>query len=111
MPFTNEPWDGGAVESGQDAESFCKCCLVDLNPAGKAKVKALCKLPVRATPGGPYNVNSMIACASVLAGGRGGMDAPAEAKRKAAKRLLSLYAELGKPAPGELRRIAGMRAE
>jgi hypothetical protein len=107
MPFTNSPWDGGSVESGQDAAGFCRCCLIDLNEG--EKVKGQCKLPIRATPGGPINLNAMAAAAGALAGARGGMDAPGEAKRKAARRLVSLYREAEKEPPPALLRVAGMK--
>jgi len=107
MPFTSAPWDGGAVESGQEAGAFCRCCLIDLNEGEKSKGQ--CKLPVRSTPGGPYNVNAMAAAAAALAGARGGLSAPAEDKRKAARRLVGLYREAKKEPPAGLLRAAGMR--
>lgn len=108
MPFTTTAWDGGAAESGQEAGAFCQCCLIDLNEGPKAKT--LCKLPIRATPGGPINLNAMAAAAAALAGGRGGLDAPGEAKRKAARRLISLYREAEKDPPPALYRVGGMKA-
>ncbi len=63
MPFTNAAWDGGAVESGQEPEAFCRCCLIDLNEGGE-KSKAACKLPVRSRPGGSYNTNAIAAAAA-----------------------------------------------
>jgi hypothetical protein len=110
MPFTNTNWDAGAVESGQDAAAFCECCLLDLNAAGAGKIKGPCKLPVKATPGGPYNLSAMAAAAAVLAGGRGGVDAPPEKKRAAARKLVSLYREAQREPPPALLRAAGMRA-
>jgi hypothetical protein len=107
MPFTTAAWDGAAAESGQDAEAFCRCCLVDMNEG--PKVKTLCKLPVRATPDGPVNLNAMAAAAAALAGGRGGLDAPGEAKRKAARKLIGLYREAEKDPPPALFRVAGMK--
>jgi len=106
MAFTSAPWDGGAVESGQEPGAFCRCCLIDLNEGGE-KSKAACKLPVRSTPGGPYNTNAIAAAAAALAGARGGLSAPPEKKRGAARRLISLYGQMGKPAPDALKRIAG----
>lgn len=103
MPFTSALWDGGAVESGQEAAEFCRCCLIDLNEGEKAK--AMCKLPVRATPGGPVNLNAMAAAAAALAGARGGLDAPAEAKRAAARKLVRLYREAEREPPAGLLRV------
>lgn len=107
MPFSSSPWDAGAVESSQDAAAYCRCCLIDLNEG--EKVKGQCKLPVRATPGGPINTNAMGAAVGSLAGSRGGLNAPAEAKRKAARRLVGLYREAKKEPPAGLLRAAGMR--
>lgn len=107
MSFTSGPWDAAGVKSGQEAGPYCACCLMDLNEG--AKVKDRCKLPVRSTPGGPYNLNAMAAAAAALAGGRGGLDAPGDEKRKAARKLVRLYREAGKEPPAALRRVAGMR--
>ena len=96
------------MESGQDAAGYCACCLIDLNEGGQ-KVKGLCKLPVKATPGGPYNLNGMAAAAGALAGARGGLDAPAEKKAAAARKLVRLYREADKEVPPALARAAGMR--
>lgn len=108
MPFTNGPWDGAAAESGQEAGAFCRCCLIDLNDG--EKVKGQCKLPIRSTPGGPINLNAMSAAAAALAGARGGVDAPAEKKRAAARRLVGLYREADREPPPALLRVAGMRS-
>ncbi len=50
--FTNASWDK-SVTNRLSASDYCRCCLVDYNPSGEEKVKAKCKLPIRATPGGP----------------------------------------------------------
>jgi hypothetical protein len=94
MAFTNAKWDGSA--SGyKDTNDYCDACLIDLNPAGKDKVQALCKLPVK-TPDGDYNTNAMSSAAGVLSGGMGGLkDVPAEAKAKAISKLRSLYSQNG----------------
>lgn len=84
MPFTSSPWDAGAVESSQEAGAYCRCCLIDLNEGEKSKGQ--CKLPVRATPGGPINTNAMGAAAGSLAGSRGGLNAPAGLLRAAGMR-------------------------
>jgi hypothetical protein len=102
MPFTSSAWE--SPESGMDAGAFCACCLIDLNE-GREKVKGNCKLPIRSTPGGPINLNAMAAAAAALAGARGGVDAPAEKKRSAARRLKSLYREAGKEPPESLSRV------
>ena len=106
MPFTNAAWDGSAVESRLEAGPFCSVCLIDMNE-GDDKAKAQCKLPVRATPGGPINLNAMSAAAAALAGGRGGLAAPPEEKRKAARKLARLYREADRPIPAGVKRVAG----
>ena len=103
MPFTSRPWS--SPESTLEAGPFCAVCLVDEN-AGKDKIKAKCHLPIRSTPGGPINKNAIHAAA----GGRGitrlkGVSA--EAKRKAARRLVRIYGEMGETAPESVYRIAG----
>src|SRR5512139_2153308 len=110
MPFSSEPWDGGAVESSLDATDYCRVCLFDLNEAGATKVKAKCKAPVRARPGGPINLNALAAVAGALVGGRGGIDVPPEEKRKGARRLVGWYREAGKTPPPLLVRLAGLRS-
>lgn len=44
--------------------------------------------------------------AAVLAGARGGVDAPKEAKREAARKLLRLYRELDDEPPESLEKVA-----
>ena len=107
MAFTNSAWDGDAVESRLEPGAYCSVCLIDMNEGGGEKTKQKCKLPVRAQPGGAYNLNAMTAAAGALAGARGGLNAPAEQKRKAARRLLRLYREAGKEAPAGVKRVAG----
>lgn len=106
MPFSNKPWGSIAESDYRDAEQFCAACLIDLNEPGQEKVKAKCKLPVK-EPGGAYNRNAIHAAAAALAGARGGVDAPPEEKRKAARRLIRLYREMDEEPPESLRRMAG----
>jgi hypothetical protein len=105
MAFSTGPWESpeGALGAGE----YCQVCLIDENPAGREKVKSLCKLPIRARPGVAVNVNAMHAAAGALAGARGGVSASAEGKRSAARRLLRLYGEAGETAPDSLKRVAG----
>lgn len=65
-----------------------------------------CKLPVK-EPNGKYNKNGMVAAAQALAGGRGGVDAPMDAKRKAARKLIRLYREAKMESTESLKRLAG----
>lgn len=107
MSFTDEPWE--TPEHELDAEDFCKVCLIDLNEPGAEKVKDKCKLPVRRTPGGPYNRNALRAAAAALAGARGGVKGvPPEVKRKAARACVRLMREAGINVGESLLRIAGM---
>ena len=89
----------------KDAADFCAACLIDLNAPNEEKIKSKCKLPIR-EPGGVLNRNAIHAAAASLAGARGGVQAPPEAKRKAARRLLSLYREMDEEPPESLRRLA-----
>ena len=108
MAATSErPWEEIDEADYEDAEEYCAACLIDLNPKGE-KTKARCKLPVREprSMGGKLNVNDVHAAAVVLAGGRRGVDAPAEAKRKAARELVRLYREIGEDPPDSIRKLA-----
>jgi len=107
VAISDKPWGSISESDYQDAEAFCGACLIDLNPAGKPKVKALCKLPVK-EPGGAVNRNGVHAAAAVLGGARGGVDAPPEEKRAAARKLIRLYAQMNEEPPDSLRRLAGM---
>lgn len=104
--ISNAPWDGSAGR-WETAAGYCKACLIDLNEAGGEKVKDKCHLPVY-EPGGALNRNGVHAAA----GGRGItrlQGVPAEAKRKAAVKLVGLYRSLGEVAPESVYRIAGQR--
>jgi len=107
--FTSEPWDGGAVQSSLDAAAYCRVCLFDLNESGAEKVKGRCKGPLRARPGGAINTNALAALAAALVGGRGGIDVPAEEKRKGARRRVGYYRQAGKEPPPLLVRLARVK--
>jgi len=104
MPFVNTAWT--SPEADLSADDYCAVCLIDENE-GEEKVKGLCKLPVRATPNGPYNVNAIYAAAG--AHGILGVKASPDAKRKAAKKIVNLYGEMKEEAPEGVKRIAGAR--
>ncbi len=106
MPFTNAAWS--SPEADLSAEDYAKVCLIDLNAPGEAKVKGNCKLPIRSTPNGPYNTNAMMAAANALSGSRGGVDAPPEEKKKAARKLMRLMAEAGMNPHEGLKRLLGL---
>jgi hypothetical protein len=102
MPFTDETWQ--TPESDLDTNAYCSVCIVDLNPAGQDKIKANCYLPVRKTPGGPYNRNALRNAAARLPR----TQIPMAAKRAAARKLVRLMRE-GGIEPGEITlRMAGM---
>lgn len=119
--ISSRPWDGSAANY-DDAGDWCNACLIDENPAGKPKVKGLCKLPVyEPSPddpkGGPegdnpthrvgaLNVNAVHAAAAALAGGRGGVQASPAAKKAAAKKLIRLYRQIKEDAPASIKNMA-----
>ena len=108
MPFTDASWS--SPESQLDASEFCSVCLIDTNPSGAEKTKGNCYLPVRSSPGAPYNTNAIRAAM----GGHGIMrvkGVPAEEKRKAARRLVRLAGEAGIDVGPSIRRLAGMKAK
>jgi hypothetical protein len=105
MPFSDKPWGSISESDYEDAGAFCAACLIDLNEPGRPKVKDRCKLPVK-EPGGVYNRNAIHAAAAALAGARGGVQAPPEEKRKAARKLIRLYREMDEEPPESLRRLA-----
>lgn len=105
MAISNKPWGSISASDYADANAYCRACLIDLNEAGSEKTKSKCKLPVH-EPGGALNRNGVHAAAGRLAGAGGGVNAPAEAKRKAARALIRLYGRIGDEPPESLRRIA-----
>ncbi len=104
MPFSGKPWGSVDETDYEDTEAFCAACLIDLNEPGAEKVKGQCKLPIK-EPNGQYNANAIHAAAAVLAGARGGVQAPPEEKRKAARKLIRLYHEMKEEPPESLRRL------
>lgn len=108
MAISKKPWGQFSDSDYPDAQAFCDASLINLNSGPRSDwTKSNCKLRVY-EPGGDLNANGVHAAAAVLAGARGGVDAPAQAKRSAAKKLVSLYRELKEQAPDAVRRLAGM---
>ncbi|HEX5451286.1 MAG TPA: hypothetical protein VFW86_02765 [Candidatus Limnocylindrales bacterium] len=105
MAVSDKPWGQFSDADYPDADAYCRASLIDLNPAGQPKTKDACKLRVR-EPGGDLNRNGVHAAAAVLAGARGGVDAPAAAKRAAARKLVGLYGQLNETPPDSVRRLA-----
>jgi|SRR5947209_16296470 len=99
---SNKPWSSfSAVD--YTPEQWKRACLIVL---GDGSSKSDCKLPVR-EPDGTINANGVHAAAAVLAGGRGGVDAPPEQRRTAARALVRLYGQIGDTPPDSLKRLAG----
>lgn len=103
--ISDAAWDGSASR-WPDAASYAEACLINLNTGPRADwTKDLCKLPVR-EPSGAINRNAVHAAAAALAGGRGGVQASAEAKKAAARKLKRLYADLKEAVPPSIARMA-----
>lgn len=107
VAVSDEPWSNFSTSDYPDAGSYCDACLINTNTGPRsAWSKGNCKLPVR-EPDGDVNRNAVHAAAAVLAGSRGGVDAPPAAKRSAAMALMRLYGMCQEPPPDSLRRLAG----
>jgi len=107
MAISDKPWGGFSEADYPTAEAYCDACLINMNEGAPADwTKADCKLPVR-EPNGDVNRNAVHAAAAVLAGGRGGVTAPAAMKMRAANKLMLLYGQMKEMAPDSLRRMAG----
>lgn len=105
MSVSERPWTNITPSSYATANAYCAASLIDLNQGEKSK--GLCKLPIK-EPGGAINRAAVHAAAAVLAGGRGGVQAPQEQKVAAAKRLVSIYRnDLKEDPPDSLLRLAG----
>lgn len=104
--FTDGTWS--SPESDLDVGAFCSVCLVDLNPSGKEKVKALCKLPIRSRPGAPVHKGALRAAAGRIFAMKG---VPAADKKKAARSLVRYMRQAGiEVTSTALLRLAGERA-
>lgn len=104
MAISNAPWDG-AASNYKDTDAYCAACLIDENPAGKDKVQDLCKLPVK-DKNGNVNRNAVHAAAAALAGGRGGVKASPDSKRKAARAIRSYYGQMKEDVPDSIKNMA-----
>lgn len=100
---SDTPWSN-YKESDYTPEQWHAACLIHQHE-GSPTSKSQCKLPVR-TPNGTLNSNGVHAAAAALAGARGGVQASAEEKAKAARALLRFYGELNEEAPESLLRHA-----
>ena len=106
--ISNKRWGSISESDYEDAKDYCSACLIDLNKRGEEKKKENCKLPVREPKrmGGRVNRGAVRAAARVLAGARGGVDAPENERRAAARKLVRLYRELGEDAPEAVKKLA-----
>jgi len=106
VAISSAPWGNVSASSYSDTSAYCSACLIDLNPSGQAKTQSNCKLPVK-MPNGDVNRNAVHAASAALAGARGGVQAPASAKRTAARALVRLYGQMNETPPDSLKRLAG----
>jgi hypothetical protein len=105
MAVTDKPWDGSASRY-KDTDAYCAACLIDSNEAGKDKIQANCKLPMK-EPNGDINKNALGAALAALNGARGGLKGVSPQDRKsAAKKLLSAYREAKLAIPDSLKNMA-----
>jgi hypothetical protein len=99
MAVSTTPWSNFTAADYTLAQ-WHRACLIHLHTSRLPSSKDQCKLPVR-EPDGTLNRNGVFAAAAVLAGARGGVDAPMEQKRKAARTIVSLYRNVLKAEPPE----------
>jgi hypothetical protein len=88
MTVSDKPWSS-FTQADYSLEQWVRACLIHLE-TGVPTAKGQHKLPVR-EPEGAISRAGAHAAAAVLAGGRGGVDAPPDAKRRAARELVSIY--------------------
>lgn len=103
MTVSNKPWSQFSQSDYTDAQ-WENACTLERGTGNTPKER--CALPVR-EPDGTLNRNGVHAAAARLAGGGGGVNAPADAKRAAARKLLGLYREIGDPPPDSIKHLAG----
>ncbi len=109
MAISDKPWGAITAADYADAGDYCDACLINMNDGQREGwIKDKCKLPVRepAKMGGAINRNGAHACAAVLAGARGGVQAPSADKRKAARKLATMYHGMNEQLPDSVRRMA-----
>ena len=103
---SDKPWSDFTA-ADYDIDQWRKACLI--GPATASDSKDDYKLPVR-EPDGTLNRAACHAAASVLAGGRGGVKAPPEDIKSAAKALVGLYRnQLKEDPPDSVLGLAGMK--
>lgn len=104
MNVSHKPWSQFSASDYTDAQ-YERACLIDRG--GSSTAKERCSLPVR-EPDGTLNANGVHAAAAALAGAHGGLKnvTPAQ-KRAAARKLVSLYRQIGDTPPDSISRLAG----
>jgi 2'-5' RNA ligase len=102
--FSDTPWSQ-FTQADYDDEQWRAACLIHDEPAeGQDEYsKELCKLPVR-EPDGTLNRNGVHAAAGRLSA----VDASADQKRSAARKIVSLYREMDEDPPDSLMSMAAM---
>lgn len=100
MAIVDKPWDGSASKYPNTA-SYCNACLIDENEPGQDKVQAKCSLPVK-EPNGDINKNALSAAAARI----GQVKTSPANKKKAARKLKSLYGQANMDVPDSLKRLA-----
>lgn len=101
---SDKPWSDFSA-ADYTPQQWKRACLIDTG-TGDPDSKDRYKLPIR-EPDGTVNRNAVHAAASVLAGGRGGVQASSADKAKAARALISAYRQLGETPPDSLTSAAG----
>ena len=102
MAISDKPWSQFS-QADYMPEQMRRACLIHIDP--NSDNKADHKLPVR-EPDGTLNRNGVHAAAAVLAGERGGVDAPPAQTRAAARQLIRFYREMNEDPSESLRRLA-----
>lgn len=106
MATTDKSWDGSASR-WPDTASYCDSCAINTNTGDRADwTQSNCKLPYK-EPNGDINTNALSAAAAALNGARGGVQASASDKRKAARALIRGYQEAKMDVPDGLKQVAG----
>lgn len=105
-PVSDKPWSDFTAADYTPAQ-WHRACVIHDHPAGQVPDdKEHCKLPIR-EPDGTLNRGGVHAAASVLAGGRGGVQASPAQKAAAARAVLSAYHTIGDTPPDSLTALAG----
>lgn len=108
VTFDDSAWDG-SPGNWDTAEAYCRDCLIDENTE-TPKTKDKCALPYRKPGSKAINRNAL----RTMATGRGVMavSASREAKVRAARWIARMWPQaFDKPAPDNIRRLAGLQTK